>query len=479
VLVKGLHGACPSTGYELPDLQGLAVGPGFRLVQALGLAPNEVPGDGLEYTVCIKNHRQTGNIVVKKVVDPTGEPADGTTFSGNIDGSISWGPIAFGGATAAIPVSVGSHNVAETSLGSWSLVGYYLPGDEGDGVCSDDPSDYKTSNGTGVLVEDGSTTVVCVMNSKAVLALTNLTVFKVIDLNGDKTKNGSDTDGVGWLMTVNCPGDVRTQGTDATGKAIFVSLPRDVTCTVSEAMQAGYQNVGWRLHDDSGPNAADGTGTSTTISQTAGDINNSVTFYNQPTGSLRVNKTTLRNGGQETGQNGGWHITISSVACKYGPTTKDTSQGNPKGTVLFDNLPICTDYVVSEDVNSKAPASPVWSALNGTTSVTVAVTAGHETLVEFTNVRTDPPPQCVGVCTTIVTTTPTTPTATPVTPTKEPEKTAIAGERTPGAESTPIAPSTGNGFFGGGSGGSIALAILGLMAMSAGFGFLALGRKRA
>jgi hypothetical protein len=87
--------------------------------------------------------------------------------------------------------------------------------------------------------------------------------------------------------------------------------------------------------------------------------------------------------------------------------------------------------------------------------------------------------------TTPTTSTPTTSTTTATQPpsiieTKTPEPTetaATAGEKTPGAQ-TPIAPSAGNGFIGGGTAGTgILLAILGIAALSAGATILAIGRK--
>jgi hypothetical protein len=83
-----------------------------------------------------------------------------------------------------------------------------------------------------------------------------------------------------------------------------------------------------------------------------------------------------------------------------------------------------------------------------------------------------------------VTATPETPTETPETPTEEPTEEpspteTVAGEKTPGVISTPIAPETGTGFRSGGTAGSIGLALLGLVAVTGGMLLLSLGRKRA
>ena len=87
------------------------------------------------------------------------------------------------------------------------------------------------------------------------------------------------------------------------------------------------------------------------------------------------------------------------------------------------------------------------------------------------------------------TATPTTsvPTATPTktvekpanTPTATPSNTTnVLGEKTPGPGSTPAAPSTGSGFFGGTGGGFNAfIAALGLLALTAGFAILGVARK--
>ena len=89
--------------------------------------------------------------------------------------------------------------------------------------------------------------------------------------------------------------------------------------------------------------------------------------------------------------------------------------------------------------------------------------------------------------------TPTTPTATATTPTQkpteptktekpeEPKKTpvdVILGEKTPGANATPLAPQTGSGLFGTGkSGSNLLLAVLGIFSLSAGFAVIAVANK--
>ena len=99
-------------------------------------------------------------------------------------------------------------------------------------------------------------------------------------------------------------------------------------------------------------------------------------------GAIRVTKQTTINGVNFPSDNGGWHITVKSANCGVNQT-KDTAQGLPYGIVSFTNLPACTDYVVSEDVNSV----PGYSAINPATVSGVIVTGDSAVLVEFLNNR--------------------------------------------------------------------------------------------
>src|SRR5690606_35845700 len=88
------------------------------------------------------------------------------------------------------------------------------------------------------------------------------------------------------------------------------------------------------------------------------------------------------------------------------------------------------------------------------------------------------------------TNTPVTPTNTPdpdETPTEDPTATntpeeGVEGEKTPGpgGQATPIAPDTGAGFGGSTSAGmNVLLIIAGLIAISGGLSFIALGRRKS
>ncbi|MCL4866501.1 MAG: hypothetical protein KJZ47_11450, partial [Gemmatimonadales bacterium] len=161
------------------------------------------------------------------------------------------------------------------------------------------------------------------------------------------------------------------------------------------------------------------------------------------------------------------------------------------GKATFTDLPpaVGCSYTVTETVIGG------WSAINPV-QVTAPATAGQTAVLNFTNIKIE---VCTN-CFTIVTPTPTpekpTPTATPTdpsdptaTPTEEPTKEPTkepgeeptedtAGEKTPGPGQTPIAPSTGTGLLGSGPGGvNMLFALVGLLAISLGTTFLALGRK--
>jgi hypothetical protein len=175
------------------------------------------------------------------------------------------------------------------------------------------------------------------------------------------------------------------------------------------------------------------------------------------------------------------------------------------GNAVFSGLPMCTDYVVAEVLASGEPGyTPVGPAsVSGQTP-----TVGGNTQVNFTNETrstTPPCPNCTPGTQTVPTPTPTPvtpvpPTATPcvgcgvstvTAPTGTPPPatpttgggtnptavSTVAGDRTPGPGQTPIAPSTGEGGFGGGAGGNLLLILVGLGALAVGSAFMAVGRK--
>ncbi|MBK9612503.1 hypothetical protein [Candidatus Amarobacter glycogenicus] len=187
---------------------------------------------------------------------------------------------------------------------------------------------------------------------------------------------------------------------------------------------------------------------------------------------------TRHNAGPETAapnDDDGWTITVTSVQC--GINISKQTDGN--GNAVFTGLPLCTDYVVSENpVNASSPGfSPV-------SPVSVSGQTPNGQTITFKNRKDTQDPACTVNCvpTTSTPTTPTTPPTTVVPPTTTPVPptpvSTVQGERTPGASATPIAPSTGGGIIGGATGGTnLVLIIAGLLALTSGLSFVALGRK--
>ncbi|MCZ2110146.1 MAG: hypothetical protein LC118_11375, partial [Dehalococcoidia bacterium] len=168
------------------------------------------------------------------------------------------------------------------------------------------------------------------------------------------------------------------------------------------------------------------------------------------------------------------------------------------GNASFTNLPLCSSYTVSENINSKGGGTYTPASGYPTSVAVNATTAGQVYTVLFANVKFNNPCGDGGCTPSILQTptpTPVTPTATPVTPTvTQPTKTAtqpaevttptptqvdkVHGEKTPGANATPLAPSTGSGLFGSGkSGSNLLLAVLGIFSLSAGFAVIAVANK--
>ncbi len=205
------------------------------------------------------------------------------------------------------------------------------------------------------------------------------------------------------------------------------------------------------------------------------------TITNTRLGSLLVRKQTFRGALDLQSENGGWTINVDSTACNV-HLTGVTVQGNPYGTVTFSNLPFCSDYVVSENVNSKPGSGFSVSGPSSYGGVTVPLNT--TVIIDFVNrqaTTTQEEEPATPTPTKTPTATPTgtrTPTATntPVTP--EPIETVL-GVKTPGPEATPVAPSAGTGLAGGsGAAMNLAFALAGLLAVGGGMLMLRAGRRR-
>ena len=251
---------------------------------------------------------------------------------------------------------------------------------------------------------------------------------------------------------------------------------------MSKDSKPGYQLVGV-VADDNGPVFSASATASVDLAYSDTDT---ITFYNQPRGSILVHKhAVLRLNGLEHDapqDADGWVITLTSVACNVN-TQKPT---DASGNASFTNLLICNDYQVSE--NPVNAASPGFVPSGSTTISNLTPGMIQATTVTFVNTKNVLDPPCtdcnqVPTPTPTATNTPVPPTNTPVPPTSTPASptpvSTVQGEKTPGPTGpTPIAPSTGDGVLDGVVGGTNLLLILaGLAAIAGGLFTVGAGRR--
>ncbi|MFN8618537.1 MAG: CARDB domain-containing protein [Dehalococcoidia bacterium] len=388
----------------------------------------------------------------------------------------------------SIALGGGSVTIANVPLGS----GYAVSEVQAKfGACPqpNEAGTYRTTanNGPQNLTAAGQTISFSFNNQECgiVASIGMLVINKVSDTNGNHAQDAGEIGLAGWPVTVTGPEFPSGQAfvTGANGQLVLPGI-RTGAYTISEGSQAGYQAVGV-VTDDNGPVFSTGTSTGVNLEYSDTDV---VTFFNRPLGSILVNKTTqvLLNGvvAPQPQDRDGWIIRVTSAACGVSVTRTTDVQGD----ALFTGLPMCSDYVVSEDLNT--PGAPNYTPAGPASVSNVTPGAGTATRLNFVNQRVVTTCQD---CTTQPTPTPATPPATntpaatntpqPTVPqptvTPSPVSTT-AGERTPGAATpTPIAPSTGAGWTAGAvNGTNMLLVIVGLFAVTGGLVFLSLGRKR-
>ena len=150
-----------------------------------------------------------------------------------------------------------------------------------------------------------------------------------------------------------------------------------------------------------------GTRGSTSVTVSDGQ-EDTVTFYNQPSGQIPVHKNafTSHNGGPNVAAPNdvdGWTITLTSVQCGINQVKVTDASGN----ALFSNLPLCNDYVVTEGaVNASSPGFVPLTAAQFTNISPNGVT------LTFNNILRTQDPICTVGCIPTTTPTPNTPTAT-------------------------------------------------------------------
>jgi hypothetical protein len=348
--------------------------------------------------------------------------------------------------------------------------------------CPDDPGadDYYTTlatpNGT-TLTAPGQTITFIFTNQPCpdVEATGILVIEKWNDLDGDGLRDAGEPAIGGWQMTVTgpqFPGGA-TFATDATGTEATnpnfgkVALPGILAGTyiVTESMQSGWHQTGLLL--DGAAQAVSMTIVATVVDDPElDDLETVVAFGNRRLGSIRVTK--LVNDQQGTATVAGWTFQLTG-GCNGVATSATTGAS---GVVVFDNLEptdICgTPYLVSE-----TGANTDGFSVSPSATQMVDVVPAQQSSVTFTNTR--------GITTFVAPTpTPTTPpTDEPEDPTVTPEPTEdVAGEITPGAQPTPIAPATGTGAVAAHTAPAVLALLLGFAVLSLGGGLLALARKR-
>jgi hypothetical protein len=453
---------------------------------------------GQTVVVCFYNER-FGNVVVDKRA-PTTAVVPGTTFNWVISVDVANGPTSsqltltdtlpagftYGTPTATSPLSctlpagvLTCTLPANTGIGTYTVT---IPATVPTGtfeICGPHTNTVSFS-GAGIQgTDDASMTVGCVAADGRIL------VRKVVrGLPADPTVFTANLTGPG--LTV--PDPAQTTFTQQT-PGIFPGLVAG-TFIVSEVPNPAYTYAGFAVGTIIGEtvqcpanptsSAANASVTLTNISPQA-----AICFYNDPKVTIRVHKVLDSVGFRSDGE--GWVFTLHG--CGIGPISATT---NAQGIVTFANLPpaIGCSYTVTETTQ----AGWVPQFISQTTQPT---RPGQEVTLTFLNIRTfDPPcvlpddPRCPPPATpTPVTPTPTppTPTPTPVTPTPTPivptptptpvEEVEGVVTPGPGVTPTPIAPVTGYGIGQGGGGMSLLLVLAGLISLSLGLGFLALGRR--
>jgi hypothetical protein len=472
---------------------------------------------GANVVICFYNKR-FGDVVVDKQA-PSGSPAPGTTFNWTISVSVATGPTSSvltlsdtlpAGFTygpiitsdSALNCSLSGLNLtctlnAGTGPGTYTVT---IPATAPTGtfdICEVEHENTVTFDGAGIKGSDSATVKIgCVATTGRIL------VKKVV------LGPGQASDPTFFTATISGPGitGTRSESFSQQTPGLFLGLTAG-TFTVSEAAQAGYTYAGWAFGTITGDTVqcpANPTSTDANALVTITNVNPqaAICFYNDPKVTVRVHKTLNVIG--LTSHGAGWQFTISG--CNITPQTKTT---DANGIAEFTDLPpaIGCSYQVTETVQTG------WTP-QFVTQYAQPTKGGEVAELDFLNIRvydppcvdpndarcTPPPPPSTPTPTATPTTpgqpTPSatpptpgqptnTPTATPTnTPTPTPTNTpvtTVAGERTPGPgqSPTPLAPATGYGLGPSQGGMNLLLVVAGLISLSLGLGFLALGRRRS
>ncbi|MCA9822867.1 MAG: hypothetical protein KC470_09685, partial [Dehalococcoidia bacterium] len=374
-------------------------------------------------------------------------------------------------------VPAGDYSVTETNPGEYgSIEQCPEPNPNGEGVYTTVATPFGTSiDEPGKLIRFVFTNTSC----PVVLATGNLVIEKWNDVDGDGNRDAGEDPIGGWEVTVTGP--------QFPGGATFTteSNPNDLNFgrIILAGIYSGSYNVteedpsGWYVTglivDGSGKSPSTTTNVEVMDDSLSSYNDAVVEFGNRETASVRVTKVVNDQVGNA--DRSGWVFTLTGCGI-----LKTASTG-ASGVILWENLVPCL-YTVRE-----AGANQDGFTTSPSAQQSVRPGPGETAEVTFTNSRlpeTTPPPSSTPPTNT-PTATPVTPTSTPTEPPVEPTNTptpveTVAGEKTPGPgnQATPIPPDTGSGLGGGATGSSMLLVILGLAAVTAGAGFVSLGRKR-
>ncbi|MBE0609807.1 MAG: hypothetical protein IH609_10530 [Dehalococcoidia bacterium] len=465
---------------------------------ALGTSAAIAGGANVTCTITNTYTAPTRTIRVVKVTDTLDHP--GGTFSGTISpGGVdvanqTWSQTLAADAADTNPgesntTSQTAQTVSEDAPpANWASAGFAVVADTASALYACTGDETYTA-GPAVVPAGATNYVVCVKNNYSAVASAPVVIIeKFADPAGDRTGVNSIT---GFQIRVWNNGSEIAGSPFATTGAQIVIPGLDPGTVL--AQEVNPNTGGWTFTGSKTDRGNNGSFEASIAGQPAQETLNlsdvvRFNFYNQQLGSLNVNKVavTSHNFSADVAapnDDDGWMITVSSAGCAYTATLPTGVNGD----VSFANLPMCTDYVVSENtVNADSPNFvPV-----GASSVT-GVTPNGQTIT-FTNRRATfdiviitptpfiPTPTATPVPPTEI---PVPPTETPVPPTVVPPTAIptvvedVAGEKTPGP--TPLAPVTGTGTGGGGTASmNLLLVVAGLAVLSGGLTMAAVGRRR-
>lgn len=463
-----------------------------------------LPGENV--VICFYNER-FGNVVVDKQA-PSGAVVPGVPFNWVISISVADGPtssqlkltdtlpsgFSYGSPVATSPLSCTlSSGTLSCTLPQNTPIGTYtvtIPATAPTGtfeICGEHTNTVIFA-GAGTEGSDSATvTVGCTASDGRIL------VKKVVrgpGQSGDTTVFTANLSGPGITGTATQPFSQQNVG-------FFLGLSAG-SFTLSETPKPGYAYAGWAVGAISGdgvicPANPTSTDVDALVSITNVAPQAAICFYNDPKVTIRVHKTLDVVG--FTSDGAGWQFTLTG--CGITPQTATTDSN---GIVEFTNLPpaVGCSYTVTETV--QAGWNPQF------VSQTAQPTQGGQVVtLEFLNIKIfNPPcvdpkdPRCSPPPSSTPTPTPTTPSQPTPTPTNTPTPTTpgqptntptptntpvtqVAGERTPGPgqSPTPLAPATGYGSGASQGGTSLLLVLAGLVSLSLGLAFLALGRRRS